>query len=119
MNRYYVTLVVLAVSQIAIIMSSLQSLEALVEHVYARGRCFETVNRALEKTNDPDEKMVLIDSARPTYSRADRDLAIIYSKQILVCVLTIAISVIAMRKRISGHNSTLEVDPKTIDGGSP
>ena len=119
MKRYYVTLVVLAVAQFALIVSSLLSLETLVEHVYARGRRFEEVSRALEQTNDPNEKIVLIDSARPTYSMADRSLVMIYSKQILVCVLTVAISIIATLKRTSGHESTLEVDPKTIDGGSP
>lgn len=96
MKRWYFVLIAFATAQISLSLVSILTLEPLADASYERGRQVQIVANALKTTVDPGQRIELIDSSRPAHSKADRYLVKLYSMQVLICLITGAISATAI-----------------------
>ena len=91
MRRSIVGLILIAVVQFLLVGFSLVYLSTLTEHTYRRGVEVQRVFDALEKTDDPNERIVRIDKSRPILHKADLSELIVYAALTFACIANLAL----------------------------
>lgn len=91
MRRSIVGLILIALVQLLLVGFSLVYLGTLTEHTYRSGVEVQRVLDAFEKTDDPKEKMVLIDEPGPILHEANLSKLKVYAALTFACIANLAL----------------------------